>query len=193
MALTQLKALRKKHKMTQKQLANALGIDNSSVCKYETGDVLPSHDILIKMAELFNVSTDYILDRSGRVQDEDEVAATFADRLKALRCKSGISQFELAKQLNMSQQAVAQWEAGKSEPSIEMLVNLAEFFHTTTDFLTGVNDRSIKKAPAEENAADAQEVKVQLTQLFENLSKLSPEQLDRYMQILKLIAQDKDR
>ena len=65
MALKQLKALRKKHKMTQKQLANAIGIDNSSVCKYETGDVLPSHDILIKIAELFNVSTDYILDRSS--------------------------------------------------------------------------------------------------------------------------------
>ena len=32
-----------------------------------------------------------------------------------------------------------------------------------------------------------------LTQLFEDLSKLSPEQLDRYMQVLKLIAQDKDR
>lgn len=191
MALTRLKALRKKHKMTQKQLAQALGIDNSSICKYETGDVLPSNDVLIKMAELFNVSTDYILDRSG-VPVPDEPPSTFSERLKALRQREGLSQAELAKHLNMSQQGVAQWETGKSEPSIEMLAKIAAFFHTTTDFLTGLNDRSIKKAPAEKST-DAQEVSAQLTQLFEDLSKLSPEQLDRYMQILKLIQQDKDR
>ncbi len=61
----------------------------------------------------------------------------FAENLKRLRGKFGMTQKQLAKELNMSQQAIAKWETGKSEPSHEMTIRLSEFFGVTLDELLG--------------------------------------------------------
>ncbi|MCH1939637.1 helix-turn-helix domain-containing protein [Holdemania massiliensis] len=56
-----LKILRKEKKITQQQLADRLGITKAMVSAYENGIRLPSYDILIKIAAIFNVSTDFLL------------------------------------------------------------------------------------------------------------------------------------
>lgn len=56
-----LKTLRLKKNWTQAQLAQKLGITESVISAYETGIRLPSYDILIHIAKIFNVSTDYLL------------------------------------------------------------------------------------------------------------------------------------
>ena len=58
-----LKELRKKHGLLQKDVAQAIGIGRSTYVKYETGDIDPSLDVLVQLANFFNVSIDYILDR----------------------------------------------------------------------------------------------------------------------------------
>lgn len=73
-----LKTLRLKENMTQAQLARKLGLTRSVISAYETGLRLPSYDILIHIAKIYNVSTDYLLgldhkqeiDLSGLSQDE---------------------------------------------------------------------------------------------------------------------------
>lgn len=73
-----LKTQRLKADMTQAQLAQKLGITKSVISAYETGLRLPSYDILIHIAKLFNVSTDFLLgvenqqnvDFSGLSQEE---------------------------------------------------------------------------------------------------------------------------
>ena len=61
MALLALKALRKKHNITQTQLAEKLNLDTSSIAKYETTATMPSADVLIRIAGFFGVTTDYLL------------------------------------------------------------------------------------------------------------------------------------
>ena len=56
-----LKTLRLSKKMTQAQLAQKLGLTKSVISAYETGLRLPSYDILIHIAKIYNVSTDYLL------------------------------------------------------------------------------------------------------------------------------------
>nr|WP_300128056.1 helix-turn-helix transcriptional regulator [uncultured Butyricicoccus sp.] len=56
-----LRELRKQNSVTQAKLANYLNLDASSVAKYESGKVTPSPDILLKIAQYFNVSVDYLL------------------------------------------------------------------------------------------------------------------------------------
>lgn len=73
-----LKTLRLRDHLTQAQLAQKLGITKSVISAYETGVRLPSYDILIHMAKIFKVSTDYLLglenhqelDLSGLTDDE---------------------------------------------------------------------------------------------------------------------------
>ena len=64
----------------------------------------------------------------------------FKDRLKELREIRGISQMQLAKELKLSQSAVAKWELGKTEPTASAIIAIAKFFNETTDFILGVTD-----------------------------------------------------
>ena len=56
-----LKDLRKQSGMTQKQLADKLGITKSVVSYYELSERTPSPDVLKNLALIFHVSTDYLL------------------------------------------------------------------------------------------------------------------------------------
>ena len=47
--------------LSQQQLAQQLGVKRSVVSYYESGDRLPSLDVLMEMNRVFNVSTDYRL------------------------------------------------------------------------------------------------------------------------------------
>ena len=47
---------------SQKELAERIGIAKSVISFYESGDRFPSYDVLIKIARIFNVTTDYLLD-----------------------------------------------------------------------------------------------------------------------------------
>lgn len=56
-----LKELRLKHKMTQKELADKIGVTKSVVSYYELQERSPSPEILIKLSRIFHVTTDYLL------------------------------------------------------------------------------------------------------------------------------------
>ena len=49
-------------------------------------------------------------------------------RIRLLRQSRNISQVELAKRLNVTKQSVSNWENDNIQPSIEMLLKIAEFF-----------------------------------------------------------------
>lgn len=59
-----LKELRKERRLTQKQLAQILFVDDTSISKYENGKNGPENVILQQMADYFNVSIDYLLGRT---------------------------------------------------------------------------------------------------------------------------------
>jgi transcriptional regulator with XRE-family HTH domain len=60
---------------------------------------------------------------------------SFADRLKEARRICGLSQEELAEQLDVSRQAVGKWEQGQSYPEVEKLLALCGVLNTSLDAL----------------------------------------------------------
>lgn len=62
----QIKQLRKEKRMTQLELAERLGVTKSAISAYENGSRLPAYDILVKMARIFKVSVDTILDYTDK-------------------------------------------------------------------------------------------------------------------------------
>lgn len=87
-----LKNLRTNQKMTQQQLADRLQVAKSVVSYYESGDRYPSYDVLIRIAHVFHVTTDYLLDvERKRVMDvsdiSDEDIAVLETVAEALRRK----------------------------------------------------------------------------------------------------------
>ncbi len=85
-----LRALRKERKLTQKVLADRLGLATSAICSYEAGTRYPSYEVLIKVAGIFRVSTDYLLgieksryiDVTELSEEDIEILTMLADSLR---------------------------------------------------------------------------------------------------------------
>ena len=61
-----IKRLRQARGMNQVELASALGITKQCVSNWENDNIVPSIEMLIKLADIFQVSTDYLLGREER-------------------------------------------------------------------------------------------------------------------------------
>ena len=59
-----IRKLRKDFSISQVTLAKELGVTKQCVSNWENDNILPSIEMLIKIAKYFNVSTDYLLDIS---------------------------------------------------------------------------------------------------------------------------------
>ncbi len=66
-----LKNLRLEKGLYQKDVAKAIGVDRTTYVKYERGDSEPSFQILMKLANFFNVSIDYLLGRETKIPVTD--------------------------------------------------------------------------------------------------------------------------
>ena len=65
----------------------------------------------------------------------------FYERVKELRNSLGINQVEFGKRINVSKQCISNWESGYIQPSIDMLIRIAETFSVSTDYLLGLSDK----------------------------------------------------
>lgn len=69
-----------------------------------------------------------IMMQGGRIMN-------LSEKLLKLRKQSGLSQQELADQLNVSRQSVSKWELNESVPDISNILALSEIYHVSTDYL----------------------------------------------------------
>lgn len=87
-----LKTLRLKENMTQAELARRLGLTKSVISAYETELRQPSYDVLIHIAKIYDVSTDFLLgaenkkdiDLSGLSQEEKDALINLIRAMKRI-------------------------------------------------------------------------------------------------------------
>lgn len=66
------------------------------------------------------------------------------EKIKELRMSMNISQVKLGEELGVSKQCVSNWENDNIQPSIDMLIKIAKYFHVSCDYLLGLNfDKTI--------------------------------------------------
>lgn len=70
-----LRELRKQKNLTQRQLADLIGVKNSIISFYEVGDRIPSPEVIIKLASALHVSADYLLG----IEKEESIIITGLD------------------------------------------------------------------------------------------------------------------
>ena len=58
-----------------------------------------------------------------------------SEKILRLRTARGMSQGDLAEQLEVSRQSVSKWETGQSTPDLDKIIKLADLFGVTTDYL----------------------------------------------------------
>lgn len=87
-----IRLLRQARNMSQVELANRLGVTKQSVSNWENDNIQPSIEMLMKLASVFSVSTDYMLGiESGEYLDvsdlSQEVIAHIRQIIDDLRAK----------------------------------------------------------------------------------------------------------
>lgn len=71
----------------------------------------------------------------------------FSEKLLTLRKAKGLTQEQLAEQLDVSRQSVSKWESGQASPELEKIAALSTIFDVTTDYLlksSEIDDLSVK-------------------------------------------------
>ena len=74
-----LKKLRESHCLTQAELAKKLQISSSTIAMYERGARNPDPDMLVRIADFFDVTTDYLLGRTDTPNPVQTIAAHRTD------------------------------------------------------------------------------------------------------------------
>lgn len=63
--------------------------------------------------------------------------AVLSQRLKEERMKIGLTQKQVAEQLNITRAAYTQYETDKCSPSLDILIKLADLYKCSIDYLVG--------------------------------------------------------
>ena len=74
-------------------------------------------------------------------------------KIKELRQKLNLSQIEISRKLKIPQQTYCNYEIGRSEPNINTLIKMADFFNCTLDELVGREADTINLKYLDENEA----------------------------------------
>ena len=65
MIFRNIKALREDNDIRQREIAEYLGVSQNTYSQYENGVISLTAEVLIKLADYYNVSVDYLLDRTN--------------------------------------------------------------------------------------------------------------------------------
>ncbi len=138
---TLIKNIRESRGMSRKELGELVGLDHIRVQQYENDRREPKIDLLNKIFDALEVDVE--IDYDFIIKDKSENSNlveknVFGTRLKIfrreiLRC----SQCELAELTGISQPAIAGYESGRIEPSINTVLKIAEICSTSVDCLLG--------------------------------------------------------
>ena len=64
----------------------------------------------------------------------------FGERLRELRTEKGLTQKQLAQELQVNHASIVDWEIRDMEPAYETLVKIVKFFDVSADYLLGLRD-----------------------------------------------------
>lgn len=159
-----LKTLRENKGLKQNRVAKMLGVHNSTLAKYESGEREPDNETLTKIAEIYEVTLDYLLTGDYKtkstqsapheqsnvvnIENKKDQIKSFSERLNKGIENKNISVEEVAKVCNVTSEYIQElMTAPKRLPGANTLFNLAMLLDVTPDYLGGFTDNPKGTSP----------------------------------------------
>ena len=101
--------------------------------------------------------------------------------LKIIREKLNITQVRLSVAIEVSQETISAYEAGKSLPSADTLIKMANFLNTSVDYLLDLTDNSLPVKVMKQNDYD------ELISIYNRLDKEGKEDIIKYAKVRELM------
>lgn len=124
--------------LTNKLLAENIDVDEYSVDRYLSGEYSPSLENLIKLANCFNITCDYLLGLENESSSKIfKACPPFKERLAFIIEKKGITKAELQRKTEIAESLIYYWLNGKYTPTVDSIIKLARYFDCSVDYLIG--------------------------------------------------------
>lgn len=124
--------------ITATKLSNDIGINSTTITRYLQGKRAPSVETLVKIADYFNCSCDYLL---GIAIEDANVTfyhcPPFCEQLKKLKEHFNCSWRYFYTSTNVSASRFYAWKKGSALPSVDCVIMLAQGFKCSVDFILG--------------------------------------------------------
>ena len=136
-----LRDIREDHDLTQKEMADILNIKRPAYSLWELGINIIPLKYLIKFADYFNYSLDYVLGLTNNkhkyLNNKGLNLKVIANNIKDLRIKNNLSQENLANILGVTQACIVRYEKGLIEISTSNLYKYSKEFNISMTKLCG--------------------------------------------------------
>lgn len=124
--------------LTEETLAENSGIPISCISVYIREKQTPYVDTLLKLADYFNCSVDYLL---GRTDNPNKKACSknvpFAQRFNEILTANNCTSYKSFEKTEIKKSSFYAWKRGESLPTLDNLVSLADFFDCSVDYILG--------------------------------------------------------
>ena len=133
--------LRTQKGLSQKELGAILGVSNKAVSKWETGTAIPKTETLIKLAEVFEISTEELLNMALPLQNSqprnesimiNPANARIGKTLSEFRAEKGLFLKDVAEKIGVSEEELQQIEESDLVPD-EIANKLVTAYNLTTN------------------------------------------------------------
>ena len=133
-----LKELIYEEDLNPQRFAQKIGVRPTAITRYINCERCPSIETLVKIADYFNCSTDYVLGITENTNSSFKVCPPFSERLQYLiEFYKFPSPKAFRKDLNLSKSRFNEWLKGTRVPSLDNIIKISEGLECSVDFVLG--------------------------------------------------------
>lgn len=126
------------NKVTVRELPKNIEISNMCIYNYLESRRIPAIDKLIKFANFFDCSIDYLVGRSESIKTSNyHDCIDFSIHFQNILVQFNINYYRLSKETKISESVFFNWLKGKCKPKIENLYKVADYLDCSIDYLIG--------------------------------------------------------
>lgn len=121
-------------------LAKAGNFDYRSLSNAIVYGIIPTTSTLIKIADYFKVSMDYLLGRTEKNDYIESSNETFQVRFVKLCEQKGVTHYKVSKDCFFDKSNISRWLAKGYLPTLEILDMITKYFNVSIDYILGRSD-----------------------------------------------------
>ncbi len=121
-------------------LAKAGKFDYRSLSNALVYGIVPTTSTLIKIANYFNVSIEYLLGRTDKSDFTELSNSTFQQRFEELCKEKGVTHYKVSQDCFFDKSNISRWLSKGYLPTLEILDMITKYFNVSIDYILGRTD-----------------------------------------------------
>ena len=118
--------------------AKEIGISKTTAYAYLSGQKMPTVENAVKIADYFSCSLDFLVGKEWEIRSATyRPCKPFPERFNEILSQFSCSRYRLEHNTGIAESTLYYWAKGKTSPTLENIILLAEQFDCSIDFLLG--------------------------------------------------------